>query len=146
MFRRSVFNNRMLNLAIFIIGILYALIMGLLLFWRGHDPVYHYNLIPFQTIKLYIVNRAYFDLGTWISNLFGNIVMFIPLGIIIPTLNNRFLKILLFLTAIIAILLAVELLQMVMKVGSFDVDDVILNTIGAIIGFIFTKWLISKMR
>jgi len=145
-FRYAVYSNRILNISILIIGIIYMVIMAVLLFWRGHDSEYHYNYIPFQTIKLYIVNRAYFDLDTWVKNLFGNILLFIPIGIILPLLNNRFLKALLFITATLALLISVELLQMVLKVGSFDVDDIILNIAGACIGFSLTKRLSRRLR
>lgn len=145
MFRYSFYNNRWINIVIVVMMFIYALIMIKLLFWRGHDNDYHYNVIPFQTIKLYIVNRAYFDLETWIKNLFGNIVLFIPLGVLIPLLNRKFMKSMLFIVMILAVLLSVELLQMVTKVGSFDVDDILLNTIGAVMGLAITKRYIKRL-
>ncbi|WP_433946754.1 VanZ family protein [Paenibacillus sp. SN-8-1] len=51
---------------------------------------------------------------------------------IFPLLNRRLFRILQFLLVVILVLLAVELIQLFTKVGCFDVDDIILNTLGAI--------------
>ncbi|GGG57486.1 hypothetical protein GCM10007332_19030 [Epilithonimonas arachidiradicis] len=77
---------------------------------------------------------------TIIINIFGNIVMFIPfgfLGIVFPKLNNFRILILDFLFAIIA----VESLQYFTRLGVFDIDDIILNTIGMATGFWIYQWL-----
>ena len=65
-------------------------------------------------------------------NLLGNIICFIPYGFVIPVLSVRcssFGKILLL--SFLASLL-VESIQLVSKLGSFDVDDIMLNTLGAV--------------
>ena len=72
---------------------------------------------------------------TIIINIFGNILMFVPfgfLGIVFTKLNNFWILILDFI---------VESLQYFTRLGVFDIDDVILNTVGAAIGFwIYRKW------
>ena len=77
---------------------------------------------------------------TIIINIFGNILIFVPfgfLGIVFPKLNNFWSLILDFLFAIIII----ESLQYFTRLGVFDIDDVILNTVGVAIGFwIYRKW------
>jgi hypothetical protein len=75
-----------------------------------------------------------------IINVFGNILMFTPfgfLGIVFPKLNNFRRLILDFLFAIIL----VESLQYFSRLGVFDIDDVILNTVGVAIGFWIYRWL-----
>ena len=42
--------------------------------------------------------------------------------------------------------LLVELLQLVFKVGSFDVDDLLLNTIGGLLGYLVYKGLIDLWK
>jgi len=73
-------------------------------------------------------------------NVFGNIIMFTPfgfLGIVFPKLNDFKLLIINFLSAIII----VESIQYFTRLGVFDIDDVILNTVGVAIGFwIYKKW------
>lgn len=109
-------------------------------FGFGRTP-YGFNivrLIPmvstFNFVKETIV------LKTIITNVFGNILMFTPfgfLGIVFPKLNNFRVLILDFLFAIIL----VESLQYFTRLGVFDIDDVLLNTVGVAIGFwIYRKW------
>ncbi len=71
--------------------------------------------------------------GWWI-NVFGNIVIFIPAGIIIPI---YFKKINTFLKTLIAgfgLSLLIELSQLLFYDRCSDIDDLILNTLGAVIG------------
>lgn len=103
-------------------------------FGFGRSP-YDFNivrLIPmvstFNFVKETIV------LKTIITNVFGNILMFMPfgfLGIVFPKLNNFRVLILDFLFAIIL----VESLQYFTRLGVFDIDDVLLNTFGVAIGY-----------
>ncbi|WNR46944.1 VanZ family protein [Paenibacillus roseipurpureus] len=120
----------------------YILIMLKLLFLRAHYLFADYNLVPFKTINAYIVNRDHYNTDILIKNLFGNIVLFIPMGFIIPLLNRNSINFWRFLTCSFLILLAVELTQLITRVGSLDIDDIILNMFGAIIGFGITKILI----
>jgi glycopeptide antibiotics resistance protein len=147
MFNNSYFHRRIENTLIVTAAIIYGMIMVKLLFLRGTDHFYgsyRYNVIPFQTIKQYIVNRNYFDLNTWVKNLFGNIVLFIPLGVFGPLLNVKLLKPSFFLEYAISLLFCVELIQLFTKIGSFDIDDIILNTVGALIGLLFTSIVLGN--
>ncbi|MGF9695793.1 VanZ family protein [Paenibacillus sp. MABNR03] len=120
-----------------VLAIAYMLIMGNLLFIQGRTSGerYQYNLIPLETIKPLLLERDRYNAETWVKNLFGNIVLFIPLGIWIPWLFRKCRTGLRFTMAVTLLLLAVELTQLVTRVGSFDVDDIILNTVGAWIGY-----------
>lgn len=145
--KKPFLHNKFLNIMILILGILYALFMIRLLFLRGH-PYHHYmyNIIPFHTISEYIKNQNHFNFNIWFDNLFGNIVLFIPLGFLIPMLNTRFLGIIPFLICVVVLLFMVEFIQLITKVGSFDVDDVILNSFGALIGFLVTISVVKIMK
>ena len=71
--------------------------------------------------------------GWWI-NVFGNIIIFIPAGLFIPTLSKRAKNILQ--TTIIGFgwSLLIELSQLFLIDRCSDIDDLILNTLGAFIG------------
>ncbi|MFS0869487.1 VanZ family protein [Paenibacillus xylanilyticus] len=132
-------------LLVAVFAIAYMLIMGDLLFIQGRTSGdrYQYNLIPLETIKPLLLERDRYNAETWVKNLFGNIVLFIPLGIWIPWLFRKCRTGLRFTMAVILLLLAVELTQLVTRVGSFDVDDIILNTIGAWIGYVVFRLFIQ---
>ena len=97
------------------------------------------NLVPFYTIGNYwrVVRR--WELTPLfchcVINLAGNILLFIPIGSFLPRLwlpQRNFLVFLL--TCTIAICL-VEALQLVTLLGSLDIDDLILNLSGMVLGY-----------
>lgn len=70
---------------------------------------------------------------SWLYD-FGNIAAFIPFGIVIPLLYRvRFRK---FIALFISAILFLEVLQSLTFMGTFDIMDVISNTLGAMIGFV----------
>lgn len=96
------------------------------------------NFIPFKGI-FSISNR-------WeITLLIYNILAFIPLGCYIGCLFRRtsFLKALI---GGIILSLLFEVIQLVTILGSFDVDDIILNTLGTLIGFILISAIKKKCK
>ena len=69
-------------------------------------------------------------------NIAGNVLCFIPFGAILPVLNRRARSFFMTLSLSFLFSLAVECMQLISRVGSFDVDDIFLNTVGGIIGFL----------
>ncbi|CAM4353176.1 glycopeptide antibiotics resistance protein [Paenibacillus endophyticus] len=134
----------LLNLFLTALACGYVLVMCWLLFYRNRyfGEGYSYNLVPFYTIKKYIIYHDHFNFDTWFKNLFGNIILFIPIGVFLPLLNRRYSSGFALAAASIIIITAVELMQMLLRVGSFDIDDIILNTFGALLGLLITKLLI----
>ena len=108
--------------------------------WYGRDPLGHtelrYNLVPFLEIRRYIDNWEIIGIKQVILNLGGNIIGFVPFGILVPTIwkSMRRAWIVIYLGFTISVM--VECAQLLMSVGSCDIDDVILNTIGTAIGYI----------
>ena len=98
------------------------------------------NLKPLFTIRNYInVILHYPDSYYYehcIINLIGNILLFIPAGFLPPRLIPSLKKFFCFLPTVLICLLFVELLQLFALVGSFDVDDIILNLFGILIGYL----------
>ncbi len=91
------------------------------------------NLVPFHTLGIYWRN-----LGSdfWMRNLFGNLLLLLPLGLLGPTALpalGRWWRI-----ALVALLysIAIELIQRVVPARSADIDDVIVNVAGALLGYL----------
>jgi glycopeptide antibiotics resistance protein len=70
------------------------------------------------------------------NNLLGNLLGFIPFGFLLPLLMPFFRNIVKILLAGFLLSLGYETVQLVFGLGIFDVDDLILNTTGVLIGFI----------
>lgn len=99
----------------------------------------NYNLIPFKTVGEYadmMLNSSNPYLRQHaIINLFGNIIIFIPLGFLIPCISLRFRTFAKHLLACIGIILIIEISQLLSLLGSCDIDDLILNLCGTSVGF-----------
>ena len=95
------------------------------------------NFVPFKTISTYItaIFSGSMNIDIPIKNLVGNFIMFLPMGIYLPFFIRRTDKISIFSILMIILLLVIEVIQVVTKRGSFDIDDFILNMLGALIGF-----------
>lgn len=108
--------------------------------WYGRDPeVYmepRYNLIPFLEIKRFWEHRSVLGSQIVFLNLFGNVIGFIPLGFLLPIVSPALKKTGVVVCLGFCISITVECLQLILRVGSCDVDDVILNTVGTLIGYI----------
>jgi glycopeptide antibiotics resistance protein len=90
------------------------------------------NAVPFTTIRIYLDNL---DSAFWVSQAVGNVLLLLPLGLfgplVVPWLN-RWWRV-----ALLAILVsaAIEVAQLQVPDRSADVDDVLLNTLGALFGY-----------
>ena len=98
------------------------------------------NLIPFHTIGNYwkVVRRMEFTSLFWhcVINLGGNIFLFIPIGYFLPRLWPFLRNFFSFLLACTMSIVLVELLQLVTLLGSLDIDDLILNLFGMLVGYV----------
>lgn len=114
-------------------------------FGRTNSNGYRYNLTLFAEIK-----RFYGLLGgsmnfRAIINLFGNVVCFVPFGLFVPYIFSKRFSFIRVVTATFIFSLCIELLQLYFMIGIFDVDDLILNTLGGAIGYIIYK-IVSLIR
>lgn len=108
---------------------------------------YVYNLTPLKEIKRFM--KYIWDndaLGRAARlNIFGNIIAFIPFGIYLPYTSESKLGFISTFLYTFSLSLTIELVQLITKVGSCDVDDIILNALGGVIGYIL--WYIcTKLR
>jgi glycopeptide antibiotics resistance protein len=127
-----------------VVFIIYCLIMIWELFLGNYRTIgIEYsrsaNLIPFKTVWDYIIRHESYNAEIIFINLAANIIVFIPLGFFLPLLIKSFRKISIITALSFVIVLLAESLQYILNVGIFDVDDLILNTLGSMLGYmIFT--------
>ena len=121
----------------FILYILFLLYFLIFSDWYGRTGVYddyHYNFVPFQEILRYWNYRDQLGMLSF-TNLAGNVLVFVPFGFLSAMASRKrsFLR-----TSLDGFLLSlmVETFQLLTMVGSFDVDDLILNTFGVMLGFL----------
>lgn len=107
------------------------------IYWGSH------NFIPFKTIFYYLFTSTDLSFNVRIANLAGNVIGFMPFGFLMPILSKRYLNLKVITLATFCLSLAFELTQLIFGFGSFDVDDLILNTLGGVLGY-FVILLIFK--
>jgi glycopeptide antibiotics resistance protein len=108
---------------------------------RRHLDERFLNLIPVRnTLKNFAIldTNSTKDLYNYYSNLAGNILLFVPLPFVISLLykaKNR--KIILLIA--VGFSVVIELLQYTFMIGVADIDDILLNTMGAVLGLILLR-------
>ena len=97
---------------------------------------YRYNLTLFREIKRFYMYRRIVGYRALFLNVIGNIAAFMPFGYFVPKLffrgKNPFVTVLLS----FELSLLAELLQLIFRLGCFDVDDLLLNTLGGFLGYL----------
>ncbi len=110
----------------------------------------HINVVPlsYSFECLFRTRRAHPDLtGFCVRNTVGNVVLFLPLGILLPMLSERSRRFRRMLLTAAFLSLSIETIQFFLRfVGNdraVDIDDVLLNTLGALLGFGIYKLAIA---
>lgn len=121
---------------IYIIALCYFLFFAESMGRTTRGDEYHYNLQPLFEIKRIWRSSHILGMKYVILNFAGNVIAFIPFGYLLPKMLKK--KPRLFHTVLFSFefSLLVELTQLISRTGSFDVDDLILNTFGGLIGYI----------
>jgi glycopeptide antibiotics resistance protein len=106
--------------------------------------LYTVNLIPFRTVLFYLSGGLSLHLAVW--NLAGNLALLGPLGFLSPYVfpkvqTARQVFVLSFLVS-----LGIEAVQLLTGLGSFDVDDLILNVAGAMLGWLVYRGVAALVR
>ncbi len=120
----------------------YVIVLAYFLFFSdgyGRTTMYEdfrYNLIPFQEIKRFYIYSANVGIVASITNIAGNVVAFMPFGALIRWVRDKKTGPFVAIGYTFLFSLAIELVQLVTRVGVFDVDDLILNTLGGLIGYL----------
>ncbi len=117
------------------VGFLTGPSLGQLMLGRLPEP--RLELIPFADI-VKVLTDTRFGVSGVIANIAGNVLLFLPLGMLLPLFWTYFRKAGRTVFCGFAISLSIELIQITAG-GVTSVDDVILNTLGAALGFAVSK-------
>ncbi len=143
--------------------ICYMILLVYFLFFSeeyGRDEAYstyQYNLELFREIKRYLAYREQIGMVYFVINLLGNVIAFMPFGFLVPVMYREqrkgvnymghYFRSFLYVTFLgFMTSLVVEITQLITKVGCFDVDDLFLNTLGVVSGYLlyyFSKKIIG---
>ncbi|KGK90155.1 VanZ family protein [Clostridium sp. HMP27] len=142
-------NKRERIKTVFLYGVFicYILLLIKILFLSRISHLEHrsINLIPFYSIMEYVSGSSANIRAFAFGNVVGNIVIFIPLGAYLLLFKNdkRVITNLLF---IFIVSLFVEIIQGILGIGASDIDDIILNCLGGLIGILGYKLLLIILR
>ena len=128
-------------LLVWLLAVMYLMFCGGLSYSYGGDYgqylLHHIELVPFESTQNYLdmlrLDRINPDIVA--RNIAGNIVMFVPLGFLLPCITDRFAKLKFTLSGAVLLAFVLEALQLLTLRGSFDIDDIILRSVGAMLGF-----------
>lgn len=129
----------------------YLLLLSYLLFFsstygRTVEMGYRYNLRPFHEIRRGLENIDTVGYRYVIVNILGNIAAFMPFGFLLPFVSERRIHVGKAAVATFLLSLSAEVLQLLSRTGAFDVDDLILNTIGGVLGYLCYAILFGRRR
>lgn len=128
----------------YILFALYLLLVGYIVFIEGEARGLltlelrdiHLSLIPLCTTQFtfqQLINKSFVHQHVLLYNLIGNIVLFMPFGFILRYKDSRFTS--LFIIAMACVFsCTIEVFQYIFICGITDIDDVLLNTLGAYLG------------
>lgn len=144
--KRKIQWGTMVFLCIYLLVLVYVCFLSEAYGRTELQNTYHYNLIPFREIIRFYTYRKNVGIEAFVLNLFGNVLAFMPFGFMIPILKQKYRKrmggaaVLTF-----GLSLTIECIQLISRVGSFDVDDLLLNTWGGVLGFC-CFWCVDRIR
>lgn len=140
-------NTKRICITIIFIFYILLLLFAVLFKDRSVKDEYQYNLVLFDEIKRYFHYRE--QVGNWIflRNIMGNVVGFIPMGAFWPYVFPHMKNPLLVTLVCFEWSLVIEFTQLVCKIGSFDVDDLLLNTVGGLLGCVlYYIWSFGRRK
>lgn len=134
--------------------ILFVLYVGFILYFLLLTEIYGrtelrddyaYNLVLFKEIKRFWEYREALGFYVVFANLVGNVLIFIPFGFFMP-MGSKLRSFFATFSYSLGLSVCVEVFQLITRVGSFDVDDLFLNTLGGCIGYIIFSICCSIRR
>lgn len=95
-----------------------------------------YNLVTTPVISKSIILE-------FAVNFIGNILLFVPWGFLMPLCFKKLEKFKPFILVTIVSIILIEAVQLFAMLGSFDIEDILLNTLGAVLGYLCYKKLFA---
>ncbi|OON87720.1 teicoplanin resistance protein VanZ [Oribacterium sp. C9] len=135
-----------------VLFVIYLLALFYLMFFSemeqrgfGAKTEYTYNLTPLLEIKRYLFFSKQIGFRGVMLNLYGNIIGFMPFGFILGVISRR-CRTHWYNAVICTYLLSygIEMVQLITRAGSCDVDDIILNTLGGALGYLIFRYVLHK--
>lgn len=123
--------------------ILYLILLVSITLFKGDSKTYDYNFVPFHFLSY----ASEVNPSTFIAAVLINVLLLVPLGGYLRIKNIKFA---ISWQVILYSSLTIEGLQFVTKRGSFDMDDLILNTVGGclayfVLGRVYNRILRNKL-
>lgn len=119
--------------SLYIVFIIYFLIFSEWYGRTGTSSEYRYNLVLFKEIKRFWLYKEQLGYPAMLTNIAGNVLIFVPFGFF-GSMAGRRRGLLRVTIQSFLLSLGVEIFQLFTRVGSFDVDDLFLNTLGGFLG------------
>lgn len=143
---RAILKNRGATIAIILTIAYTALLLKLIVFKYpvGYTVVGEANLVPFKTILMYLSGQPTWTVAR--DNLVGNIVLFVPLGMLLAFIPKRPPKNMVIIAVSLGLGVAMEVTQALLHAGVFDIDDILLNALGVTVGYLLIKGTIRTLR
>lgn len=129
--------NKIAKFSMSIVFIYYVILLFNMVIFARYDSVYGYNLVPFKSILEALKSD---DLYFMVINIFGNLVVFMPLEYFIINLFEIKRFSLNFILSFLIILI-IEILQFVFKIGVFDIDDILLSFFGMMMFYVIYNYV-----
>ena len=139
------------------LSVAYVLFLVYLFLVWGRGPIFqelpiseyaktYVNVIPFKTTveQLRNLNAGLINTEIVLANTLGHILAFFPMGALLALAYERTRQKHLLLVSFFSLLL--ELIQLVLHIGSLDVDAIIFNVLGYFVGLWFTKSVTSSIK
>lgn len=113
------------------------LILCVTIFCRPSSLEHSYRLIPFTTyIKFFTTEKSYLP-SEILEEISMNTLMFFPIGVLLGCIEITWRRVI---CVSSSLALVIEILQFIMCRGCCETNDVIHNTIGALLGFLLMRW------
>ncbi|MEV6128206.1 VanZ family protein [Streptomyces violaceusniger] len=122
------------------VGFAAALAKATLVPQPGSVDLVHTNLHPGRSLRAYVDQPAFQDT---VKQIGGNVLLGAPFGVLLPMLLPKARGAVRVVVVTALVMVAVETVQgLIVEGRAFDIDDVILNTAGALLGYVVIgRWL-----
>ncbi|HAQ40227.1 MAG TPA: hypothetical protein DCM73_04895 [Clostridiales bacterium] len=104
-----------------------------------------YGRVNLHFLSSYKAAWNKFDVRSWQYIIF-NIIMFVPLGILLPIAHKKFQNVVFTLSAGLTLTITIELFQYVTGCGIFELDDIFNNLMGTVVGYSIIMTFFSLKR
>lgn len=132
-----------LSVAIFVLYLSYLIYLTFFDDYYGRDVIHRsINIVPFRTIIKFLFSS--YNWNVVLINIVGNIAAFVPMGFLLPIAFERLKTLLRVILVALSATMSIEIFQYITGVGASDIDDVILNVLGGIMGY-FMMRIVAKL-